>query len=562
MSFWRGLLLWLALAALFVVVNLSAYRGFFMDDDLDNLPWTRDTRSAVWIKGITSFRYSPQNFRPAGHYFYRFMSRAVELDFKYWVAALHLLHLINVWLLWLLLRKLGVNLWGAAAGALFFAIHAAAFDAYYKVMFVFDVTVTFWILVTFLVYLRGQWLLALIPFWFAYKSKELAVTLPAVLLLYEFLLGEKRWKRVIPFAALAASFTVQAALTNRGTDNTYTLRFTREAFWECLQFYASSVFLIPFAGFLLAPLALFVKDRRVRFGIISSVVFLSPLLFLPGRLFTVYLYLPLIAASIAVGFLAEKAPRAAVLIVFALWLPWMVFNLEMQRRPYMEIARENKAYVASAGEFMRRHPDIKTLIINGGPKGMARWGIVGSFRWYTRDPGMHFYSLDDEEGRANAGREGTAVISWDQQRRRMFVRAGATASQLESYLDMRQDIPVNQLGRGWFPLEDGYRWTEPVSRTTLRYPAGAREFELQISLGPMQKHELGRVAVEALVDGQSLGKRSFSNEGYSSARWKLPGGLPEKVEVELRVDPAFRPSNGDTRVLGVAVVAIGFAALS
>jgi hypothetical protein len=558
MSFWRGLLLWLALAALFVVINLTAYRGFFMDDDLDNLPWTRDTQSDVWIQGITSLRYSPQNFRPAGHYFYRFMSRAFELNFKYWVVGLHLLHMVNVFLLWMVLRRLGATLWGAAAGALFFAIHAAAFDAYYKVMFVFDVSVTFWILLTLLLYLHDHWIVALIPFWFAYKSKELAITLPAVLLLYEFMLGEKRWKRVIPFAAIAGSFTLQAAITNRATDNAYTLRFTPGAFWKCLSFYAANIFLIPFAGFVLIPLAWFVKDKRVRFGIISIVVFLGPLLFLPGRLFSVYLYLPLIAAAVAVAFLAGEAPKKAVIIAFTLWLPWMWFNLDEQRKPYLEIARENKVYVLSAGEFMRRHPDVKTIIFDGGPKGMARWGIVGSFRWYTTDAGLQFMSLDDDQGRANFGKEGTAVVSWNQERRRMSARVGASAAQLESRLDMRQDIPVNQLGRGWFPLEDGFRWTEPVSKLTLRAPPGAKEFELQISLGPMQKKDMGKVPVEVLLNGQSLGKQFFVQEGLPTARWKIPPNLSGSVEAELRVDPAFRPSNGDPRVLGIAVVAVGF----
>ena len=37
MSFWRGALLFLAMALLFLTANRGAYKGYFNDDDLDNL---------------------------------------------------------------------------------------------------------------------------------------------------------------------------------------------------------------------------------------------------------------------------------------------------------------------------------------------------------------------------------------------------------------------------------------------------------------------------------------------------------------------------------------------
>ena len=47
------------------------------------------------------------------------MSRAFALDFSKYLLPLHLVHLLNVWLLWMLLRRLGCSMFAASAGALF-----------------------------------------------------------------------------------------------------------------------------------------------------------------------------------------------------------------------------------------------------------------------------------------------------------------------------------------------------------------------------------------------------------------------------------------------------------
>jgi hypothetical protein len=69
-------------------------------------------------------------------------------------------------------------------------------------------------------YARRRYLLAFRSFWLAYKSKELAIMLPAVLACYESLLVKDRnWKRLIPFFAVSLSCGVQGILLNPNREN-------------------------------------------------------------------------------------------------------------------------------------------------------------------------------------------------------------------------------------------------------------------------------------------------------------------------------------------------------
>src|SRR5689334_16726333 len=100
------LLLLAAMMTLFLVANRGAYKGYFDADDLNNLYFTRQISTLEFIGDLFSPRVFPNNFRPAGHLFYHWMDRLAGLHFVPYVAAIHLLHLVNVLLVWLLLRKL------------------------------------------------------------------------------------------------------------------------------------------------------------------------------------------------------------------------------------------------------------------------------------------------------------------------------------------------------------------------------------------------------------------------------------------------------------------------
>src|SRR5690349_15182573 len=184
----------LAAAVLFYSANRAAYKGYFSDDDLDNLGWPTFVGNDTFYTGLITPKFLPTNFRPAGFLYYRLMGRIWKLDYPPYVVVMQLFHGLNVILLFLVLRRLGLPDLAAMSGALFYAFHAAVMEAYWKPMYVFDVLCGTFCLITLLLYIRGQWVLALPAFWLAYKSKEIAVMLPLGLLAYEWLLGRREWR--------------------------------------------------------------------------------------------------------------------------------------------------------------------------------------------------------------------------------------------------------------------------------------------------------------------------------------------------------------------------------
>ncbi|PYT25972.1 MAG: hypothetical protein DMG57_23275, partial [Acidobacteria bacterium] len=121
--------------ALFLVLNRAAYKGYFQDDDLDTMGWSWFTSTPFYLKSLVSPRLTTDNFRPVGHYYYHVMDRNFGLDFPKYLIPLHLAHLLNIWLLWMVARKLGLGVLAASAGAFFFGFHAVLFDAWWKPMY-------------------------------------------------------------------------------------------------------------------------------------------------------------------------------------------------------------------------------------------------------------------------------------------------------------------------------------------------------------------------------------------------------------------------------------------
>src|SRR5579872_5453064 len=221
-----GAALLLATAALFVIANRAAYKGYFQDDELNNIAWTRRLPAAYYAKAILTPRFFENNFRPAGHLYFREMSLLYGLDFPKYLPILHLAHLLNVWLVWLIARRLGIAPLAASLGTLLFAFHMAAFDVYWKPMYVFDLLCATFSLLAIFCYMRRRYVLAFLAFWLAYKSKELAVMLPLVLACYEFWFAENRsWRRLLPFFAVSLLFGIQALASNSASGGVYTLEF-------------------------------------------------------------------------------------------------------------------------------------------------------------------------------------------------------------------------------------------------------------------------------------------------------------------------------------------------
>jgi hypothetical protein len=239
----KGCLLFLAMCFFFLLANRGAYRGYFHGDDLDTLSWERIAPTVDFGWAILSPFFQMNNFRPAAAVNYNLLDKVFGLEFPPYIVLLHGLHLLNIWLVWLLARRLGADIFAASAASLFFGFHMASFDIYWKPLFMFDLECGTFCLLSLLFYMKRRYVLAFVAFWLAYKCKELGVMLPAVFVVYEFWRGDRRWSRLIPFFLVSASFGLQGVFLNHHVDDLYTLRFTLAALSTTSRFYSSYFFL-------------------------------------------------------------------------------------------------------------------------------------------------------------------------------------------------------------------------------------------------------------------------------------------------------------------------------
>lgn len=553
---WAGALLLVSLAILFLIANRAAYEGYFQDDDLDNLSWTRTAQFRQFAIGLVSPRFFENNFRPAGHLFYFAMGRTAGLRFPWYIAAIQALHLCNIVLIWLVLRRLRLSQLAAASGALLVAFHAAALDAWWKPMYVFDVLCASFCLAALFCWIRGRWILSFVAFWLAYKSKEVAVMLPAVLLAYELWLGERRWKRLLPFLAVSLSFGLQGMLRNPHPDDPYTLRFTLTALWTSLAFYSSRALLLPYAGLALLALPLFFRDRRLWFGLASAYLFLVPMLFLPGRLSGVYLYVPFLGLAIVLAALVEKRPLAVVVLFFLLWLPANYLELRTYRKKTLSESDENRIYVTTLAEYAATDSRTRRFIYDALPSAMHPWGVNGALRYLLRRADIEIRPIDASNVYRSLAQR-AALLSWNLEERKLRIIGPGDRYPEAGYLSMRENHLAGQLGEGWYQLENGWRWSAPRATAILNRPASADSFQIVVNANAAHLRAVGRMQITVLTAGLSLGERPIEQARWQTVRWDLPPGKPGPVLVELQSSPEFRPP-GDPRGLGASVAEFGF----
>lgn len=395
--------------ALFAVLNGRAWRGYFSDDDLDNLAWTSYVGIGEFAKGFFDPRVSPHNFRPVGHIYFWILGRLAGENFIPYVVVIQALHLTNAALLWSLLRRLGFDPRARWIATFVWTFHFAFFDAVWKPMYVFDVACGLFCLLAFHAWLRERWLLAVVAFWCAYKAKEVALFLPAVIALYEFTAGQRRWRPLLPLLAISASFGLQAVLAPKGPETDYTLKFTWEALGKTAPFYFTAAGGIGIIALMLPGL-----ERSRRWSLAGALLMLAPLLFLPGRRFAVYLYVPLLIAAAA--YAIPYRWNAGILLLLGLWSVYNYRQWRTQWRAYLPWAAEQRAFITQMGDFARRNADLKTLIYTTPPRGTNAWGPPGAVHWISRNPNIE---VRYEERPKIPPAPGTAIAAWNPARKRL-----------------------------------------------------------------------------------------------------------------------------------------------
>lgn len=549
----------LAFVIFFLIANRGAYKGFFDGDDLDNLAMTHNLPSSYFAEKLVTPQLDQSNFRPVGHALYHFFGRQAGLNFPLYIGALHTIHLLNVFLLWLVLRALGFAPLNAAFGLLLFAFNMGAFEIYWKPMYIFDLLCATFTLTSLLLWLHNRWVLSLIAFWCAFKSKEVAIALPVMLAALEFTRGTKRFRQIIPFVAVSLNFGIQAAIGNRGRDNDYTLRFTWNALKTCVAFYGHRILIVPYGTAFVAAL-LFVNDKRARFGVVALLLFMAPMLFLPGRLFGAYLYVPLIGLSIAAAAFSTKAGRITTAAVALIWLPLNYREMQHRRKEQLTIADENRAYMTKVQQLIRDNPRTNSFIFDRSPEGLHSWGVRAAVR-YALLPSVTFHDAEagTPEALALLKTPNLAFLMWDPTHHH-FNTVARQDDQLDApYIAMNAATPLWQFDEGWHGLEATFKWTNIVARAHLARPAGSTHFEVLVNVGPLLIEKLKKTKLEIMIDGVKIGEKEFETPGWRTLAFEAPTSTKPMAQVEFKSSPGFfYEDHNPADALGIAVSGFGF----
>lgn len=543
---------------LFFVANRGAYEGFFSDDDIDNIAWTRVTEPSVYLWGILAPKYYAHHFRPVGHATFHVIGELAGLNFKPYVGLVHLLHLANTILVFLLLRRFSLTPWPAAAGALLFLFPMQVFDALWKPMYLFDVWCAFFSLACLLSWTTRRYILAFICFWFAFKSKEHAVMLPFVLAAYEYYLGGRRWKPLLPFFGLSALFAFQGFFFNKQQGNDYRIHLSPWVLVKTSSFYLSRVLLYPWLGLALLALPRLTRDRRVYFALTAAVLLLLPMLVLPNRLFAAYLYVSVAFVAMALAFAFTKPHWGIVAALLIIWLPINYAHLKSQRKAALTYAQENRAYVSQILALKNTHPDVRRFVIDGNPPEFRWWGIQGALRWTYRTFDVELISVEDKNLSEVFSTGGVALLSWEPPTRRLVVTSRQPHQQDASYLKMGRYMPLWQLEKGWYQAEGRYRWTAPTASARLYRPAGAKQFQIEVNVGPQYIEMVKAAHIRVLIDGRLIGETTFTHHGWQAVQFPIKPAPAATVHVTFEVDPPLRPNPDEPRVLGVPMGTFGF----
>ena len=555
-------LFFLVAATFFLIANRGAYKGYFSDDELENIALSRTISAKDFLEGLLTPRYFENNFRPVGELYFRVMTTVAGLKFPPYVASLHFVHLGNVVLLWLVLRRLSLSPWVSAAGALVFAFHMAAFDIYWKPMYVFDLLCGTFCLLSLLFWLDDRWILSLLAFWLAYRSKEVAVMLPVVLAAYELLFGKARWTRLIPFFAISAWFGIRGLLVASHITTEYEFHYTPAAIFKSAGFYLSKLTLVT-AGHttllivilvLLAVLLVAARDRTVWFGAIMFATLLVPMLLMSERLFSAYLYVPLIGFAIAIAGVGTHQRAAVIALALACWIPWNYANLRSLRREVLSHVDDRRRYLDGLAELIDSQPGINSFLYHDGPVGS--WGVRAFIRYRRPEStAIEVFPEDSDDAQSLIRQPALAVLHWNRISRRLQPVLRTPGTPDATYINVGPLMEVWQLGTGWFQGGDfSFRWTSPHATAHLRRPEGATGFELIVNVGGEYIARLHRARVEVSINGHPIGSAEFDSPELHTVRWKVNPAPPGEAEFAIDSSPPF-PAE---KPLGIAVVAFGF----
>jgi preprotein translocase subunit Sec61beta len=440
----------LFIAALFLSLTWRGLLIYYTGDDLMNLYgyWSKPLSSLV---KANIFFWTP-SYRPFGGIVYRsvfaiFGFNPYPLYVVYFAAML-----FNLWLAYLVFRRIGRSKELGAIATLLWAFHGKLDYLYYNAGSMYDVFCFLFFSLALLIYLRartqdrfpgiGETAGFLVCFICALNSKEMAVALPVIVMLYELIFhppdfrsvrAMARWcwqeGRTALLGALVVLIYIPGKLGAGGLaqDAAYVPSYTWARWLDDTGTYlgyllyrdnpASALGVAPLSALgvaaffaILIAIAMWMRSRVMWFGLSFFVVALLPVSFIPARLgFVLYLPLAGLAVYAAAGLIRFKdrlfrlfaedlhkpvRPLYASVAFFAA-LALVVSVIDERHWPQAPNPRYSP-YKSTVAEFSRLYPTLpqgsKLLFVHTSLD--LNWDLVFLLRLYYRDTHMFLTLLN------------------------------------------------------------------------------------------------------------------------------------------------------------------------
>jgi hypothetical protein len=226
---------------------------------------------------------------------------------------------------------------------------------------------------------------------------------------------------VAPFLAVSFSFGLQALLLNKNNGPNYVLHASISALAATSAFYMAKVFLLPYAGFLVLPSVLVVRDKRVRFGIAAMFILFVPMLLLPGRLHGAYCYVPFAGLAVALSGIADLAPKRATAAVALAIIPLFAHEFVANSRAQRKTADEVRQWFYSVARLRARHKPLPSAVVyDGAPNGVDSFGVEGAAH-YLLSPDIPVREISAPDAPSLLQNPDVALIMWNRERRKLAV---------------------------------------------------------------------------------------------------------------------------------------------
>ncbi|MDR3703647.1 MAG: hypothetical protein P4L56_28625 [Candidatus Sulfopaludibacter sp.] len=416
----------LLLAVLFFLsFAYPGLRAYFTGDDFMNLQKMHGYfTTPVARVALEVFNPLSSSYRPMGGLFYRALYAAVGFHPLPFRCACFALLIVNLLLAYRLLRFLSGSTEAALLGTLVFSYHAEMYGLYFNTGTIYDILCFTFFTLALLLYVRYRrefgglpwqaWAGLMVLDLLALQSKEMAWTLPAILLLYEVLYFWRARRSRLPGSvapALATGLLTLLPLFPRILGRTgltssplYHPNLSPGYFLANCAHYWSLIFYAPdrigvtlmlamWTGMALS--AAFFRSRAMGFGLLFWMIGIAPVAVIQPRAGYV-LYLPMLGLALYAGVLASRlrefvtASRVSQVCLFGLLAAGLAFAHARHRAVYagtVAVQSETRGLVV---QLRRMHPTLarKAHVLFVEDPFADEWLLEFLFRLLYDDPDL------------------------------------------------------------------------------------------------------------------------------------------------------------------------------